>query len=901
MALPHQVPLYRALDAIDSRDFESAETSVAQFFDALENDPIALDCRRQHFDRQVFEADFLSILTKEEIDAWGVLATVKLSRGDLEGALSDCHRMIELIDQYYGFDTPSWAAPEARIPINPELMSRYFQIASCLTDIYDQLDDQEMSKRWANVRKTAVSDIQQPEEVWGRWISEEDAAMSVGITIYEFSDWNIEKRESDGREWLANIYRSLTDRVSPHEMKWLVSIHIPTDKAADVPSKAVRWKIWSLRLAVAARLHRAGVGAYFGELQTRGERVLLYYARGEEEVREALGHILEDASELNPVLEIRLDEEWKEYSKWADSSILISSPVSVPMPEPKADEHENDKVLRMIWQTCESIHATSTRLYHLAAHFSDIPPQSPELKKFCIDYLFALAKLCDGYAELAERLPKVDAEAAIRAFDEFWHDSYPVDDENQVGLAGIAKSLAEVAPLKALQIAKALQAHRYSLVHGVLATIAQKLADSDRDLAMQVVQDARKGIVESEEREFSKATYFCELSQAVFDLFPAFSREMLIEAEAHTREIPDSDAKDQTYWKVLTVAKKVAPDKLKEFTERAIANATEMETEEPGYWGFGGPRRAILSQAMLSRYVARYDQAAALALLKHTLELSREFDKEGFDRILHLSHLAEEAALIDQSKNQQFAEEIWFEFKKSMEEVTASDSYFLNQRFETGERSPLIPFVKVNPSVAEARFTSILSICSASALPEREVVLLCTFASELNEHFPKRAKELLSIAQERAYECSSEQLRAESRMLVAATKEKAGLDSAEEYESTMQMVREVFTDTGRFHLLLNFAAMFASFSTKKCEEILNEAADLFESSESNQSTNSEENSQKIEIREAFDTLKRFPSKMCTRLFFLMVNSPQTNDSQRRSALYWFSAQYDRAKWLDEEE
>ena len=223
MALPHQVPLFKALDAVESRDFDTAEKEVIQFFSALENDPIAIDCRRQHFDRQVFEADFLSILTKEEIDAWGILVTIKLSRDDLEGARADCYRMIELIDQYYGFDTPSWDSPEARIPINPELMSRYFQIAGYLTEIYDAQGDHEMSKRWANVRKTAVSDIQHPDEVWGRWISDESPAGSVGITIYELSDWQIEKRTVDGKEWLVNVYRSLSERVSPLEMNWLVT------------------------------------------------------------------------------------------------------------------------------------------------------------------------------------------------------------------------------------------------------------------------------------------------------------------------------------------------------------------------------------------------------------------------------------------------------------------------------------------------------------------------------------------------------------------------------------------------------------------------------------------------------------------------------------------------------
>ncbi len=877
MALPHQVPLYNALDAVDNQDFEAAELAVSQFFEALENDPIAKDCRRQHFDRQVFEADFLSILIKEEIDAWGVLATVKLSRDDLEGARADCFRMIELIDQYYGFDTPSWQSPEARIPINPELMSRYFQIASLLTVIYDHLGDPEMSKRWANVRKTAVSDIQQPEEVWGRWISEADASLAVGITIYEFSDWQIEKREADGRQWLANIYRSLTERISPQEMNWLVSIHIPTDQSAEVPSKAMRWKIWSLRLAVAARLHRTQVGAYFGELQTLGERILLYYTTSEDEARDALCHILEDASELNPVLEIRRDEGWKEYSKWGDSSIIVSSPLAVPMPEPAEDEHANDRLLRRIWQACESIHCTSTRLHLLAQHLSNLPPHGDEFKKFCIEYLFALANLTEnkaGYFVLASKLPKVDAAAAIRAFDELWDDAYPIEHDNQNALSSLAEAIAEVAPLKGLQVERALRKHGYALVHTTSAKVAKELAANDRELAMEIVQEARKGLIEGDGQDFDKASFLTDLAGNISDFSPEFAREMLIEAEAYVQEITSCQTKDQAYLHVLNLTEKLARDKLPEFCKRAIENAINLETDDPGYWGFGGPRKAIFSQAYLVRYVAAYDKNAALELLIHAFELLKKFNDDAFGRILYLSNLAESAAFISASENRVLAEELWSELKKSMDEVSAQDSYFLNRRFETGSSSPIIPFVKMNLAVAEERFTAILSICKATNLPEREVTLLCTFASELNDEFPKRAKDLLALADERANECSSEQLRAESHMLVAATRDKIGLDCKKEFQSIRQLVLETFTETDRFHLLLDLAAMFGPDSPQR-SELLDEATSIFEANE-------------IEHRDVMEKIKQFTPSQCSKLFFLLLDS-DSNESQRSSALHWFSS------------
>lgn len=882
MALPHQVPLYKALDAVDSHDFEAAEREVNHFFEALENDAIAKDCRRQHFERQVFEADFLSILTKEEIDAWGILATVKLSRDDLAGARADCYRMIELIDQYYGFDTPSWDSPEARIPINPELMSRYFQIASFLAEIYEQLDDMEMSQRWANVRRTAVSDIQQPEEVWGRWISEDEAAMAVGITIYEFSDWQIEKRTVDGREWLANVYRSLSERVSPHEMNWLVAIHIPTDEKADVPSKATRWKIWSLRLAIAARFHRADVGAYFGELQTRGERILLYYASGKEEATEALGHILEDASELNPVLEIRHDEGWREYSKWSNSSVIVSSPTTVPMPEPYDNEHENDKLLRDIWAACESIHDASSRLYTLVCDCAKLPPQGAEFKRFCIEYLFGLKNQLSGknrtfaLIQMVWNLPKFDADAAIRAFDELWVEPYPDEDDTTLNLA--ACEFAEVAPLKALEIAKYLKSRDYSIVHTSLAKIAQKLALSDRKLAMEIAQDARKGIIEGNDQDFGKASFLMELAGDIAELSPQFAREMLIEAEAFMHDIDTVHVKDQVYLSLLHLAKKHAPDKLPEFCARAVENSLKLEEEDPNdYWGFGGPTRAIFSQTNLVPFVAAYDKEAALDLLSRSFGLLNRFEEEAFDRILHLSNIADAAASLDASSNRALAEDVWSELTKSMDQVSSKDSYFLSQRFENGAHSPIIPFVAMNPAVANDRFSSVIKICNSATLPEREVTLLCTFATLFNADFPKRAKELISLASERATECSSEQLCARACMQVVATMDKVGLPSENEFEHVLNKIRSSADEATKFHLLLECATSLTDSSPDKCAALLNEATRIFEENE-------------IEQGDAIELIKQLPARQCSKLLFLVLDKNK-NESQRRAALGWLSNQF----------
>ncbi len=882
MALPHQVPLFRALDAVESRDFDTAEKEVNHFFAALESDPIALDCRRQHSYRQVFEADFLSILTKEEIDAWGILATIKLSRDDLEGARADCYRMIELIDQYYGFDTPSWESPEARIPINPELMSRYFQIAGYLTEIYDAQNDLEMSQRWANVRKTAVSDIQHPDEVWGRWISDENPAGPVGITIYELSDWQIEKREVEGREWLVNIYRSLSERVSPLEMNWLVAVHIPTDDKAEVPSKSMRWKIWSLRLAIASRFHRAGAGAYFGELQTRGERILLYYASGDEDARAALGRILEDASELKPRLEIRHDEGWREYSKWGNSAVIVTSPSVVAMPEPCDDEHENDKLLRGIWSASESIHDAMSRLYALVNDCAKVPPQSPEFKRFCIEYLFGLKdKLKDkdrtrALVHLMWYLPKIDGDAAVRAFNELWVEPYPTEDDTTLNLA--ACEFADVAPLKALEITTYLKSRNYPIVHTALAKVAQKLAEEDPKAAMEIAQDARKGIIESGDQEFGKANFLMELAGDIAQLSPQFARELLIESEAYLQDIEMTDAKDQTYMSLLSLAKKHAPDKLPEFCKRAVENSIRLEENDPNdFWGFGGPQRALLSQTILVPYVVTYDRSEALELLTRAFNLLKEMDEDAFGRILHLSNIAEAAASLDHDDNKFLAEELWDELLKNMENINAQDSYYLSQRMETGADSPIIPFVVMNPRVADDRFTSVIKVCLSATLPERVVTLMCTFAVVFNNDFPRRSRELIALASEQATKCSSEQLCVKACMQVVATMDKVGLQSDNEFEHVLDMIRKNQSESMKFHLLLECAALLSSSSPAKCATLLEDATETFESNE-------------IELGDALELIKQLPARQCSKLLFMVLDKHK-NETQRRSALSWLSNQF----------
>lgn len=233
--LPHQAPLYSAFDAFAANDLKLAEAEIDQFFAALESDSIALEYRRQIFDRQVFEADFISMFTKEEIDAWCVLSSVKMQRRDWSGARDDSYRQIELIDQHYGFATPSWERPEFRIPRDQELADRYFRLASQLATICSSLNENDMSERWSKVSGAAVADPVDPDQVWGEWPAEEgDDLEPFGLNPYEFSNWSLNKIDVEGTRWLVNLFSDLPGRASPLKFSTLVTVRIPTDTTGDV-------------------------------------------------------------------------------------------------------------------------------------------------------------------------------------------------------------------------------------------------------------------------------------------------------------------------------------------------------------------------------------------------------------------------------------------------------------------------------------------------------------------------------------------------------------------------------------------------------------------------------------------------------------------------------------------
>lgn len=866
MVWPYQMPLYAAIDALDRKDFAAAEASVDSFFTHLENDPIAIDCRRQHFERQVFEADFLSILTKEEIDAWSILAAIKLQRRDFEGAQKDCYRQLELIDQYYGFDTPSWEMPESRIPLNPELIDRYNRIANHLSVIFANLDDPDTSQRWVNVSNTLGSDRAQPDEVWTRWTAGgEDSQdpveglQSVGITIFEFSEWHIEKLTVDDDEWLVNLSATLFDRASPAKENWLLKISLATDSEFEIPSKSTRWRIWSLRQAITARLIRSGVGVYFGELQKRGERVLLYYATGENEARDALGKILEAARELEPAIEIKYDPKWKEYERWGGKSALEDASNAVPMPETDVNESNNDYCLREVWKLSEQLREGASRFYLLINVLNSVPPKSEDWKNYCLNSLIDLFERLNSddqlfcLLQMVWKLPAIDADSAVEAFDALWPLREKINNDTTFSLA--IEELAKISPDRALMALEWLIERNYSLMHEGMSTVINLYMDSDPAKAKMLLERTIDYLKTSDPSPHAVAASLLPFANKIAEKMPDRARELLIETEQYAQLIDFDQAKSQIYAELMGPVEKIAPDLLPEFCSRAIATAFNLQVPDPNEWlDFRGPSLSSLFLTLLIPSVAKYDAAAACDLSFSTLKIIEQIDDTS-TKLQSLANIAEAATSLSPGVNEAFTERLWRSVVNTLVEGNLSpDSFFISRDYCSNNNNPIDHFVEMNPQLAKRKFDAILEMCESAVLPERKVALLCRFSDQLTAVSPQICFDLLAKANAVAQNCSSNFLKSIALCQIAASKCILDQDFDAAYNEALNVLRRVQPNENRFEAMMKAGGIFHKVKPELAIQMFDEAAVLSDSlSLASQST--------------MVLLEELPARASSRLFF----------------------------------
>lgn len=802
--LPHQSPLYKAFDAITAGDFKSAETHIDDFFAALESDAIALDYRRQTFDRQVFEADFVGLFTKEEIDAWCVLSAAKMHRGNYQGARDDCYKQIELIDQHYGFATPSWERPESRVPRDQELADRYLRVASNLATIMSELDDLEMSARWSKISNATAADGIDPDEVWGRWIADgPDDLEPLGLQPFDFPNWSLDKIDVDGTSWLVNLFSELPEQASPLKFATLVKVCIPTDATYDVPAKSVRWRIWSLRQAIASRFKKHNVGILFCELQRRGERVLLYYAKDEKEARQIVEPIVAAAADLSPRLEMRQDDHWQEYPKWGGRSI-VSAPQTVQIQTIGQQEDENDAFLQEIWSLCEALSSVWSKLYSLLWVVDLVAPKSAAMQKYCVDYLFDLVNSLTAQEKdsalwhMAWKLPSFAPEAAVRALDMIQLDTIP--NQNQCTANIAAESLADSAPDRALKIVEVLRNEGYSLIHRAAGKIAVSIARTDVQRGRMIVAETRKHILGIDEPVFAKVTYLTELADSICEIYPDEASQLLVEAHTDIRQIDRRSTRAQVYMALLEATKKASPNLLPDFCPGAIDASFDLMTPSDHWMDFCGPNLSISYLCWIVPYVVLYNNPMALELLTQATDLVAELEDE--DVLDLLPSLAEASCTLDVETNQELANRLWTILELRSQAAGTPGRSFIDNRQMVGKVTPAEAFVKMNQVVAAQRAASIFSICDAAPLPEQRADLLSTFAGSMPSQ-PELAARLITTAVVACRSCSSVYLRAKAFAQVAASMHSLGLNSTSICADTITTIDSIEVPKTRFEAILD--------------------------------------------------------------------------------------------------
>lgn len=780
MTLPFQRPLLAAVSQLENHDYDGAAQSVDAFFRGLDTDSIAKDIRHQHAERQVFEADFLSTLTPQEIDAWQILALCRLNRGTLEDARDACYKQLELIDEFYGYATPSWKHIETRIPMHEELAPRYAAVADLLAEICTRLKDAETARRWHNVSQSAIADRHQPDQVWERWLSDGNV-VAGSRDWFDLINWPIITVTVDGVTHLVQLNRNLASEASPRDCPLLMTVTIATDPRSIVPSKPVRWRIWSMRQALNAAISRSRVGVFAGESQAPGLRTLYYYLADVDESAQAIDPILNAAaSELEVQLDLQEDPTWQQYLKLGGGPIIVEEPESVSLPPANTHEHLQDRLFRAAWKIGMSANEAWGRFYSLVWLMAELPPSMPVLRNYCVQYLIDLANRMPGSQRsralvyLIWKLPKVDKDAAIRVFDQAQRDGFPTGDEFNCDLNLAAEAFAVVDPERASMICELLNG--YELGWRSWLEVAKATAPKNERRARALIERVTKQLrdVQLAQDNYFAARDFAALAEQLPEELSDLVPDLLQEAESFADRIESNAYKNDMYLELSRLAKKFSHPRLESLCNKSMVAARERAKHAPSEFSFMdrlGPYETSKALAETAVMVASYHRQIALELLKEALQyaLKPGDDWDQFETLTALASAVRRGEIV----NPAFVNQLWDAFCQSAPNVVnLADPYIYASQvtLRKGLREAIEDFVTLDGVVACARFHDIKSVCDSAQLPELRIKLLCNFARHLGTYNKDHAQELLGTAESIVPQCSSTYLRAISfgQILTAA-------------------------------------------------------------------------------------------------------------------------------------
>ncbi len=875
--------LSAAFSALESGKPELAESEIQQFFSELIDDLVVSSCRERDFDRQVFEPNYFSSLVAAEIDGWFVLSAVKMQRKDWQGARADCYRQIELIDQHYGFDSPSWHEPETRIPRHPEFTERYFRVAKNMATICTMLNETDLKSKWNSVASSAISARVNPDVLWKQWLTKgSDDYQASKLNYYHIAEWSINKVEIDHQTWSVSLYSALPKMASPIRFSLLVSVHVPTDPACDVPAKSKRWIIWSLRQALSGRLQGNDLGIFFGELQGRGERVLLFYAENEEIVRRCISPIMEAAVELSPRLQIRPDPGWLEYSKWGGSRIVVNVPVQIPDALPQ--EHENDLFLRQAWQKIGSISSIRSRMNCLLDLVQIVTAESDAMRNFCVDYLFYMLSLLAAEDhnpmlwEMVSKLASLDIDAARRAFDMICLDE--ALNHNKYEADSAALTLALLDPERALQIVRVLKKQNRRLLFKITGQIAGSIGRTDLARAQKLIAETREDLLKSSQNAFEKASYLIELAGYVKSNCPENARELLREAAGAISEM-EQRHRLRVSLNLLSEAKEVDLELVKTICPEVFRTACTFMPSSKAWLNTGtNALTAIDSTSQLVQYASFYDKALALEMLTQTTEMTCELSNMN-EQLDLLPRLANAAASLDIETNSAIAQRLWSLLSSLSEKCKSPGNLFLQNRRRPGSASPIESFVKMNPPIAAENVTVIITSCQLAVSPEQQVDLLASFAGFMPPDQLKIAEQLIAEAAFCSSKCSTAFLRTGALAQLAAAMNAAQLDSDEVCKKIYSTIDSISSLNTRLAAVLDAAQKSAGNSPELSNLLLKKALEITPLVTNILPSN-------------FEQLDGLPRALSSKLFFTFLNK-QKDDSMLEKQLNSFAHSFAKNK------
>ncbi|MBY0548278.1 MAG: DUF695 domain-containing protein [Candidatus Obscuribacterales bacterium] len=765
----YQQSLFDAFEKLRTGDYSTANSQARQFLTVLQTDLTVQKIRDQHEMRQLFEADFLSVLTTDELDAWSVITHCEQKNGDGAAAEQGALTQLRLIDEFYGFESPSYLCPEVRTPQHHQLAKFFGLAGNVMATILANRNEDEKARRWLNATKATAPDQESADQVWLSWVS---GANAPSVPRTDWADWTRVSAIIDGKATVTQLYKSLSKHISPVHHKWLLTVMFETIPTTGLtPAKSTRWKMWGVRQAIWSRLACENAGMLALESQQHSCRRMYFYVNNPDMAETIVQEVLQSAN-LPADYTVEDDLGWNTYTNHGGSLVLIDRPDETEIPKANTDR---DTILRRTWLLSTSrIHDAWERFYSLLSILNRVQPESEPLREYCVNQLFDLVKQLGekrllGWAHMVKLLPVVDKQSAIHAFGELW--SYRPFEKNDFPLlCSAAEELAIADPSLAAKLLDEMG--DYELVPKARARIAKEMTLATHD--KQIILD-----------ELNARLRVCSPTQRVelvIDMLNSTQRlpanvvkNLLIESLAAARLIDSRMHRLDALRKLANEAARSAPDLIPEICEEATQTCIALElTENTDWMDPGGAKLAASGYASTARIAATCNRTQAVTLLVQAMKVA----SGSWENVTEIASVIAECGLRDE------------------------------------------------PQLQTAFAKLIVSCEIEKALPEYRVALCCRLCTALSNDPAFGGPAMLELAEDSVSKCSSAYLRSIAAAQLSSTRRLLQMDYRSSYSAMLTSFDQIAAPRTRAEALLESAECFQNVDAALVQQIFDNFKNL---------------------------------------------------------------------------